>query len=538
MLSSKGLILFSTVFIFSIAFAASLVFASEPTTKLPSEKQRREMVLNLSREIQRLDGDGLIPRKNRPESWEETVKTLATEATQAKTLYELGRTFQRIDATYPNLHARVFMRPELDEGNTEGTVTFPFKFFPEKVDREFKTSKFRLVVSKDAKTNLKNGDELVSINSIPIANWTDKNFIFCKFPYREQCEIEFYDNFRKEILGWNRHQPLEMKIRRDKKEINISVQPDIKSLNIDERTNDWPCEVAPNRYKAFKLAYEGENLCAFESIRDSKIVALRIKSFQYQDVPFAALEGEVHIFWNNYWRKKAPTVKTLVLDVINNYGGQSPIPYYGLFYSQPYQEEYVQFKKIDEFERPDVLESLFWGERGKEIWLENIKKDSTFSRLKTGDFLEQIPHFCANRNKDCKEDLFNPRPNGFKGQVKVLMNHWCVSSCVGFVYNIKHLLKERVKTYGIPDSGDSAYSRLTVFVNLNGEVSIGAVKKAKKPDQPEPWIRQVVSVTRSTDKDGHILSGSPQAIDVWVPRIWNQSDEEWAASVFNKALER
>lgn len=118
------------------------------------------------------------------------------------------------------------------------------------------------------------------------------------------------------------------------------------------------------------------------------------------------------------------------------------------------------------------------------------------------------------------------------------MSQWCVSSCVGFVYNIKYLLKERVKTYGIPDSGDSAYSRLTVFVSPKAEITIGALKKAQKTDQPEPWIRQVVSATRSTDKDGNILSGIPQAIDVWVPRIWSQNDDEWASSVFSKALER
>jgi len=496
------------------------------------------MVLNLSREIQRLDGEGLIPRKNRPESWADTLKKLAIEATQAKNLYDLGRVFKKIDATYPNLHAKLYMRPELDERKTEGTVVLPFKFFPEKADREFKKSKFRLVVSKGAKTDLQNGDELISLNSTPLQDWTDKNFIFCKFPYREQCEIEFYDNFRKELLGWDRHQPLEVKIRRENQELSFSVQPEIKPLNLDEEPTDLPCDVSPNRYKGFKLAYEGGNLCAFESVRDSKIVALRIKSFQYQDVPFAVLDGEVQIFWNNYWRKKAPNVKTLILDVIDNHGGQSPIPYYGLFYSQPYQEQYVQFKKIDEFERPDILESLFWGDKGKEIWFENIKKDGTFSRAKNGEFFDQVPQFCANRKKDCREDLFNPRPNGFNGKVKILMSQWCVSSCVGFVYNIKYLLKERVKTYGIPDSGDSAYSRLTVFVSPKAEIAIGALKKAQKPDQPEPWIRQVVSATRSTDKDGNILSGIPQAIDVWVPRIWSQNDDEWASSVFSKALER
>jgi hypothetical protein len=526
------------LFLIFVQLTMGSAFASPKELPLPNAQKRKAMVLNLSQEILRLDGEGLIPRVNRPESWESTMQRLAEEASEAKSLYELGLVFKRVDATYPNLHAKIVMIPELDERKTEGTVVFPISFFPVSAERKFTSSKFKINTRKDSKSDFQSGDELLSINSRPLQEWTDENFIFCKFPYREQCEIEFYDNFRKELSGWNRHQPLELKVRRGSEELTFAVHPEVKPWSQDEEPTNLPCDVQPNRYKGFKLAYEGENLCAFESVQNPNVVALRIKSFVYQDVPFAVLDGEVQIFWNNYWSKKSPKVKTLILDVIDNHGGQSPVPYYGLFYSQPYQEQYVQFKKIAEFERQDILESLFWGDKGKEIWFDSIKKDGTFSRAKNGDFFGQIPQFCANRKKDCREDLFQPRANGFKGQVKVLMNQWCVSSCVGFVSNIKDLLKERVKTYGIPDSGDSAYSRLTVFVSPEAEAAVGAMKKAQKPDEPAPWIRQIVSVTRSTDKDGKILSGIPQAIDVWVPRIWNQSDDEWASSVFNKAVGR
>ncbi|MFN7824135.1 MAG: hypothetical protein ACK5P6_02105, partial [Pseudobdellovibrionaceae bacterium] len=305
---------------------------------------------------------------------------------------------------------------------------------------------------------------------------------------------------------------------------------------------ELPCGVSPIRYKNFSLAYEGENLCAFESKEDRRVVALRIKSFVYQDVPFAVLDGEVQIFWNNHWKRKATSVKTLILDVIDNYGGQSPVPYYGIFYSKPYQEQYVQFKKIDEFEQKDILASLFWGDKGKEIWFANIKKDGSFDKAAAGSFLGHIPQFCADSKKDCREGVFEPRKNKFTGQVKVLMNHWCISSCVGFVSNIKDLLKDRVQTFGIPDSGDSAYSRLAVLVSPlpNGkiEAKVAPMKKARNPDQPEPWVRQVAAVTRSSDKDGKVISGKPQRIDVWVPRKWNQTDDEWAASVFDKAVGR
>ena len=528
--------LFKCLFLVFVELLAFMSIAKTKELALPNTEKRQAMVYNLSREILRLDGEGLIPRANRAESWETTIQRLSKEAAEAKNLYDLGRVFRRVDATYPNLHAKVFLIPELDERKTEGSVVFPITFFPVSAGTKFTGSKFKISTRKEAKSDFQMGDELISINSRPLQEWTDENFLFCKFPYREQCEIEFYDNFRKELLSWNRHQSLELKVRRGKKELNIALNLKIKPFSQDVESTNLPCDVSSSRYKGFKLAYEGENLCAFESVRNSNIVTLRIKSFVYQDMPFAVLDGEVQLFWNNYWSKKSPKVKTLIIDVIDNPGGQSPIPYYGLFYSQAYQEQYVQFKKITEFERKDILESLFWGDRGKEIWFENIKKDGTFSNAKNGEFFGQIPQFCANRKKDCREDLFKPRANGFKGQVKILMNQWCVSSYVGFVSNIKDLLKERVKTYGIPDSGDSAYSRLTIFVSPQAETAVAPLKKGQKPDQPEPWIRQVVSVTRSTDKDGKILSGTPQVIDVWVPRIWNQSDDEWAASVFDKAM--
>ncbi len=501
------------------------------------------MVLELTKQMSRIDGEGLLPRENRPESWDKTVEKLSVEVVEAQTLYDFGRVFKRFDATYTNRHAKVYLIPEMDEQIVVGSILLPFKFSPVSADRNFNGSSFRIFVRKNSKTVLKTGDELVSINSRPIQEWTDENFIFCKFPYREQCEIEFFDNFRSELLSWNRHQSLELTVRRNGKELKFAVIPEVRPNQPNDMTdNQLPCGISPLRYKGFSLVYEGQNLCAFESKNDSRIVALRIKSFLYQESPFAVLDGEVQIFWNNYWKKKSPSVKTLILDVIDNFGGQSPVPYFALFYSQAYQELYVQFKKIDEFEQKEILESLFWGNKGKEILFENIKKDGSFAQTEIGSFFSPIPQFCAEPNKDCREGSFKPRINNFTGKVKVLMNHWCISSCVGFVSNIKDLLKNRVKTFGIPDSGDSAYSRLAVFVSplSNGEIEskVAPMKKARTPDKPEPWGRQVTAVTRSTDKNGNVLSGKPQYIDVWVPRKWNQTDDEWAASVFDKAVGR
>ena len=534
-LSNRFLKFFLIILFQFITFSS---YSNTSALTLPSPETRRSMVLNLSQEILRLDGDGLLPRANRPESWEVTIQRLANEASEAKTLYDLGRVFKRVDATYPNLHASVYMIPQLEELKSEQSLSLPFVFYPVNIDKNFKISNFKIMVKKGMKTDLQNGDEIISINSRSLQEWTDENFIFCKFPYREQCEIEFYDNFIKELLGWNHGQSLELRIKRGKEVLNISVELGIRPINLNKNVSmSLPCDVYPSRYKSFKLVFQGENLCAFESFDNSNIVTLRIKSFSYKDSAKVSLSREVELFWKKYWQKKSPKVKTLILDVLDNSGGDSPIPYYGLFYARPYQEQFVQFKKIEEFERPDILESHFWNSNSKKIWFKRIKKQGEFLKVKKGDFLSQVPQFCADDKKDCSKESFLPKINGFKGEVKILMDQWCISSCVGFVYNIKNLLKERVKTYGMPDSGDSTYSRLTISISPNTKAIISSWKKAQAPGLPEPWIRQIVSATRTTDKDGKILSGIPQVVDVWVPRSWNQSSEEWESSVFNKGME-
>lgn len=52
------------------------------------------------------------------------------------------------------------------------------------------------------------------------------------------------------------------------------------------------------------------------------------------------------------------------------------------------------------------------------------------------------------------------------------------------------------------------------------------------PEADERRVRQIVSVNRSTDKEGQIVSGKLQHIDTWVPRKWDQTLDEWWAQVF------
>ncbi len=526
-------------YIFLFLLISNIAKAQE-TLKLPPPSVREQMFRQVVSEINRLDGEGLIPRVNRPETWQITTDKLAVEAKNANTTFDFGIVFKKLDATYPNLHAKIYLHKALDAASSEGSIKFNFLLRPDLKSNSQESYRYYIKIKKDVESDFKNGDEAIAINGVSIEDLQKQNFVFCKFPLFSQCANELFDNIRHERLNWNRRQPLEFTVLRDNTEFTIKPKFEVALKSNSQNEPEATCEDQKARYKNFDLDFKGYNLCAYRSVQHPKILVLRIKSFVYgQGDPIGDLPTEVDLFWTNYWRKNSAEFKTIIFDVIENTGGQSPIPYYALFAQKPYQEQFAQFKKIKEFERKDIFESLFWGDKAKEIWFENIKKDGTFAKINEGEFFPPVPQFCADQNKDCREGLFPPKKHKFNGNIKILLNSWCISSCVGFVDNMAKLFKGKVKIYGHPDSGDSAYSRATVaasFENNKVKVDVIPQKKAKKPDSPEPWIRQVVSVTRSTDSDSNIISGKVQKVDFWVPRAWSQSDDEWPAAVFEKAL--
>lgn len=523
-------------------FFVSSIALSQSDPKLPNQKDREQLFNQVVSEINRLDGEGLIPRFNRPENWKTTTEKLAFDAKNASSLHAWGRTFRRLDATYPNLHAKIFLRKELDQSANEGSIRFNFLIAPELSSPNLEIRKYFIRKYIDDDSSVKSGDEIIAINDKPIQEIEAENFIFCKFPLKSQCALELSDNLRKELLHWNRNFPLEFTVRRHAESVKYKVDTTTSPQKPTGSDDSTSCEDRVKIYKGFDLAFKGFNLCAYTSKNKKNTLVLRIRSFVYRDDPaIRDLPSEVELFWSNYWRFNSKNFTTVIFDVIGNYGGETPVPYYGLFTKKPFQEQYVQFKKFKEFERQDILDSLFWGDKAKEIWFKNIKNDQTFTKTLEGEFLPTIPQFCADPLKDCREGLFKPKPHDFKGNIKILVDQWCISSCVGFVENMAKLFKGKVKIYGHPDSGDSAYSRATIaasFDTKNPLIQILPHNKGRKPDQPEPWVRQVVSVTRSTDDKGNILSGKPQHVDYWIPKKWFQTDDDWAKDVFAKAIKK
>jgi|GEM_PF-3524559 len=536
------------------------VVENKKALEWPNAKLRGKMFDAFVSEIERLDGDGLLPRKNRTESWRQTTQRLRKQAIEAKTWGELGHVFKMLDATYPNLHAQVFLAPELDWRQSEGRLTLGASIRAEATNKGERPKKFRIgSVRKELLEKLPEKDrpaikdQVLAINGNPVSYWENENFHFCKFPLREQCASDFFDNFRKEILSWTRKQPLRITLKREQRQWTIDLPFTAASTggttsNPDEGADD-PCGVAKDRYPEFKLVYRGYNACAFESDHYPGTALIRIRGFKYFDasegIKFKNTDDEVEAFWNEYWKSRSRSTKHVIFDVIENGGGDWVIPWYSLFFKGPFQEQYVSFKKIRELsDDPKVLDELFYNEKAKHLWLERLKSKGTWAKTSVGGFLPPVPQFCVSSKEDCSKGLFDSRDNGFTGDIKILVDQWCISSCVGFVWNFKDVLGDRVKFYGMPDSADSAYGRVYIDLFLDPSAKEGfRLKVSPRPGAtlgtlPQGAIaRQAVSVTRSTEKNGKVISGIPMKMDGWVPQKNHYSDENWETSVLKRALE-
>jgi hypothetical protein len=104
-------------------------------------------------------------------------------------------------------------------------------------------------------------------------------------------------------------------------------------------------------------------------------------------------------------------------------------------------------------------------------------------------------------------------------------------------------LKDQVKFVGFPDSADSAYARVYLDAMLDDQAPHGFKLRVlgrpggTKQELPSGALfRQQVSVTRSTDRNGKVISGIPVGLDVWIPRQYRYSGEEWETLAFKKAL--
>lgn len=301
--------MFKIMFMINLALY-SKVYAAQ--ADLPSAKNRELLFKTYISEIQRLDGDGLIPRKNRVMSWQKITNQLKAELLRAKSKKEIGRVFARLDAAYPNLHAHIALADEFN-WRADGRLSIAANFYPEEV---FETelpkryligsAKQEYFINLDADLRPQAGDEVLAINGRSIQKWSDENFEFCKFPLRSQCEVTFWNNFRDELLSWHRKQDLHYTIKRGQKTWQVRVPVFGRQSNgKQDATKEPACGVDDGqRYPGFENVYSGFHACVYESKYFQDVAILRIRSFNYtksEGQPIDHIRKETNQFVEKYW---------------------------------------------------------------------------------------------------------------------------------------------------------------------------------------------------------------------------------------------
>ncbi|MGE3756970.1 MAG: hypothetical protein AB7H97_04400, partial [Pseudobdellovibrionaceae bacterium] len=526
----KSLVLGTFCFIFACASLAQT---------LPPEDVRTAAFTEMVETMTRLDGEALFVRANRPTTWIQQTKSLLKEAREASSIFELLRTFYRLDASYPNLHSKVQPGPRysnLIPKRIRPQIRFLSEWYAENHSRYVIMN---TVPGKDVHI----GDEVIAINGRLMRDWEEENFEFCKLPLKAQCNANLNDAFQKELLSWNRSIPLSYTIKRGEKVWTIAV--DLEDYTpTPPSLKDIYCKHSPNRYSGFDLVYSGNRACVYQSKTDPKVALLRITSFAYprdfleNGETLTSVDKEVDALYP-WWSQNA-NWDHLVIDVIDNHGGEAPIAYYQILLQKDFQEQYVTFIKTPEMEDPKIRESLFWGEKAQEIWFRNLVSSGVWGSLNYGDKTPHVPMFCADSNRDCSQGLFPVRPHPFVGKVSVLVSEWCVSSCDGFVYTMRDEFRSRARFFGLPQAADSAYSRLQINLEFDSTLPRGykiEVAPLYAPIQNSTFVSQVIVYTQSTTASGEIVSGIPVTIDGFVPRTL-QNFSRWPEAVLGEALRK
>ena len=526
------------LFLLSAFLCGQFVYAQ---LTLPHANIRGDIVRLLASEMERLDGEALYLRKNRQASWQQITDQLAIEAEQAITLNDFARVFSRLNQSYPNLHASLNIGKELESALIKGTELKVY--FMAEILSERQTQYVISNIHKDAvyskETQPELGDELLAINGQAMADWEKETLEFCKFPLAYQCNRELPRYFEKEFLSWRNTQPLFFTLRRGSKVWDILVETRPKAAGT---RNQVDCKIENNRHQGFKRIYSGNRACVYQSINDPKTALLRITSFDYSGLnkneSITSLPIEVNQLYS--WWVNNSDWDHMIIDLIDNTGGNAPTEYHEILLKKPFQQLYVTYKKTKELENSYLRSQVLWETTEQELWFQSLIGSGDWENLNYGDYTPAVPMFCAEPNQDCRKGLFKPRPHSFNGKISLLMNQWCVSACDDFVYVLTEQLGSRVKTYGQHQAADTAYSRLAIQVDLDSTQPKGFTLKVVSshgPPSPEAFFTQTVVLSRAQDGRGNILSGIPVELTEFVPLTFNNY-KNWPNTVLEKALEK
>ncbi len=526
---------------------------------LPQTVQHVALFDLLVSEIERIDGDGLVNRETRPESWSQTTARLREAARSASTAIEYGQVFHQLRHTYPNSHARIELVEEYRSAWAQRDARLPVTIRAETVTPGVTRPSLRIahvddvwVKSQTRSESLPRvGDVVIAMNDRSANDWLGENEIFCKLPTALQCPIEFHRNLTRGLLFWHPEKPLAIDVLRAGETIRFTVaslsttsSSNASTTSSSNAKHSW-CESALNRVPlGFKLVFSGTMVCVFEhdAIRDTQL--WRIASFASEKSrTFDAIPGqhktvdeEVDHFYATFWEAKSPLVKHLIIDVAGNSGGESVVAWLRLLLNAPFQSDFVRFRKIREFDEPNVNRALFWNSKGALYQsVEALKRDGTFAKTREGHWLPAVPAFCPDTKKLCANELHRPREHGFKGKLSVITDPFCNSACVTFANAMKSQANARI--VGLPHTADTSISRLQIHFGFDRD------GKAITQIEDDSDIAKKIgiftaSATRSETPDGERRSGVPLMPDHAVERRWDQDGDQWARAALTEALKR
>lgn len=506
--------------------------------EVPSAELQQRILLALRNEMIRLDGEGLLSRKDRPETFVETTDKLVKQTLANQSLNDFFNSFQKLSATYTNLHSRAIFSNKVNQ-----QIDLPWYkrqsiwLFAE-VDQN--DVKMRIDHIEDPSlANISEGDEIVAINGRSIQSWLSENFLFCKYALKIQCHRQFESNLLSLNLSWKGDTDLIYTVKHQDQKIDVKLtfSEDTTTRDPLRKRCDWN---ESKRYKGFKRIHLGFFACLYEKEDNPEVALLRIASFQYnrnQDPmnPFKSIYEEVEAL-EKIWIPKSANYKHLIIDVLNNHGGNLPVPYYQILFKGKFQEQYVQFKKTPEFEDKRLRDAILWGDSSHELQFQKYLNNGFWQSLEYGDFTLPEPMFCADSNKPCSETSFEAKEHDFSGQVYIMLNEECVSSCDGFTWAMK--TKLNAKLYGFYQAADAAYSRLRIDAVLDSNHENGfkiIINPERAPLDSNFIVGQTIAVSRATDANGNVFNGHPLELEELVPYRFG---EFYPSVVLEKVLNR
>jgi hypothetical protein len=510
-----------------------------PTFLLPSREARLAIFDRVQGEMERLDGATLMVRASRPEPWARTMERLRREAGEAATAAEWAQVLRRVDNTYPNLHSYLELG-EAFNSDMPKRVRPAVGLFAEVSSPHttvFKVSRVDTNLPSTAEPRPEIGDRVVAINGRSIRWWQQENFTFCKFALRSQCDQDLFGNLLAETLGWSRAEPLTFAVERAEAHWTFTVP--VEEWSRPSSKKSLVCTTEENRYTGFSLVYSGNRACVYTSEQQPETAILRITGFSYRTAetnPITSVHKEVEALLP--WWKEHAHWKHLIIDVIENGGGQAPIEWYKLLLTKPFQEQYVRLRKSTELENDELRHALFWKSTEHELWLTGLKESGVYAATKPGSFLPPVPQFCARENAPCSEGMFTPFEQPFRGTISILVDQYCISSCDGFVWQLADKLRGRVRLVGHPPAGDPAWARITIDTIPDAArpgFFITALRPIHTERPAEALYSQIVNISLDTDAQGNRLDGVPFSVDRFVPMTLENRDR-WADAALSAAL--